>query len=67
MTKTTPKLHRDGTVTYWSVYRQVWVRRASAIPADELAAMDYMERSRVGGHLGMFTLEIIPAKSEAAS
>jgi len=38
--------HNDGTVTYWSVYRQVWVNRATTIPDRELAAMPSSERIR---------------------
>lgn len=45
------KYHRDGTVTYWSVYRQVWIERAVAVPADELAAMPAHARNRVQQHL----------------
>lgn len=44
-------LHRDGTVTYWSVYRQAWVRGASDVPDEELAAMEGRERERVSRHL----------------
>lgn len=44
--------HRDGTVTYWSVYNQVWARRASSVPNKELAAMSGDERERVQRHLG---------------
>lgn len=44
--------HRDGTVTYWSVYNQVWVKRAQSVPAKELAAMSSDERERVQRHLG---------------
>lgn len=43
--------HRDGTVTYWSVYYQVWVRRASIVSDRELAAMSGDERERVQRHL----------------
>ena len=43
--------HRDGSVTYWSVYQQVWVERARQVPADELAAMSSSERERVLRHL----------------
>ena len=40
--------HRDGTVSYWSVYQQVWVRRpADDIPDRELAAMTERQRCRV--------------------
>ena len=43
--------HRDGTVTYLSVYRQVWMRREATIPDRELAAMSPSERDRVMRHL----------------
>lgn len=41
--------HRDGTLTYWSVYDQVWIRRApmSSIPDQELAAMPRAIRTRI--------------------
>jgi hypothetical protein len=51
MTSTKPTMHRDATVTYWSVYGQVWVRRASSVPDRELAAMGDDERARVMRHL----------------
>lgn len=38
--------HRDGTVTYWSVYAQCWVCRASHVPARELATWSAGERAR---------------------
>ena len=44
-------LHSDGTITYWSVYQQVWVRRAEAIPARELAEMGAREREDAIAHL----------------
>lgn len=50
---TAPTLHRDGTVTYWSVYQQVWVSHAASIPDDELAAMGSRRRARVMRHLGV--------------
>jgi len=43
--------HRDGSVTYWSVYRQQWVRRTDWVPMSELAAMTRDERNRVIKHL----------------
>jgi len=43
--------HRDGTVTYWSVHNQVWVKRAGSVPDRELAAMSASERERVRRHL----------------
>jgi hypothetical protein len=51
MTKTKPKLNRDGTVTYWSVYSQQWRERVRSIPDRELAAMSRNDRSRVTAHL----------------
>ena len=44
---TRPTCHRDHTVSYWSVYQQVRVRRAHAVPAAELAALCYADRQRV--------------------
>lgn len=38
--------HRDGTVTYWSVYQQLWRRHQFTVPAAELAAWSAAERSR---------------------
>lgn len=48
-----PICHRDGTITYWSVYYQSWVKRAKNIPDRELAAMNARERDRVKKHLLM--------------
>lgn len=41
--------HRDGTVTYWSVYCQEWIRRAdpATIPDEEIAARSGRERERM--------------------
>lgn len=48
MTSTTNKYHRHGTVTFWSVYQQVWVRcDAARIDHAELAAMNDGERKRI--------------------
>lgn len=38
--------HDDGTVTYWSVYKQVWVRNVTTVPDAELAAWDARDRER---------------------
>lgn len=43
--------HRDGTVTYWSVYLQVWCR-SWHLDDRELAAMSHNERERVLRHTG---------------
>ena len=45
--------HADGTVTYWSVYRQCWIERARSVSDRELAAMSPHERERVIAHLYM--------------
>lgn len=47
-----PTCHHDQTVTYWSVYRQGWVR-SSRVPDAELAAMDTATRERVMRHLAV--------------
>lgn len=40
--------HRDGTVSYWDVYRQLWVREPAAAISDEvLASMSDTERARI--------------------
>lgn len=45
--------HRDGTVSYWSVYRQQYMERQCIVPDDELAAMSEDERVRVIRALGL--------------
>ena len=47
-----PTYHRDQTVTYWSVFKQSWVRSVR-IPDSELAAMDGATRERVMRHLAV--------------
>jgi hypothetical protein len=42
--------HSNGTVTFWSVYQQCWVRTAD-VSDRELAAMSSEERERVIRHL----------------
>ena len=45
------RYHRDRTVTYWSVYEQVWRRHAYYVPDRELAACSAPERHRIIRHL----------------
>lgn len=45
--------HRDGTITYWSVYEQRWIEREDDIPDRELATMSTEERNLVIRHLGL--------------
>jgi hypothetical protein len=46
-----PRLHRDGTVSYWSVAEDRWVNRASYVPDEELDRLDPWRRERVRRHL----------------
>jgi len=45
-----PSLHPDGTVTYWSVFEQRWIR-TDVIPDREFAAMLMDECERVFDHV----------------
>lgn len=44
-------LHRDGTITYWSVYNQSWERRVRVVPTRELVAMAKRDWRRILRHL----------------
>lgn len=44
--------HRDGTVSFWSVYRQQWVR-TRYITDREFAAMNPEQRERARKHLNV--------------
>ena len=46
-----PTLHADGTITYWAVYRQRWVRRVDWMPLEEQLALQPEERELVRGHI----------------
>ena len=46
-----PRLHRDGTVSYWSVAEGRWINRATHVPDKELGRMDPWRRERVRVHL----------------
>lgn len=45
----TPTLNPDGTLTYWSVFRQHWMRGIP--PVRELAAMSADERTAAIAHV----------------
>ena len=45
--------HEDGTITYWSVHKQQWVRRTTRISTQDLAAMSSEEADQVIAHLGL--------------
>ena len=51
MRKLDNRYYDDGTVTYWSVYEQVWVDHADFVPDRELSAMSESEREHVADHL----------------
>jgi hypothetical protein len=71
--RNTTKFHRDGTVTYWSIYRQQWFNRipATEISDEELSTMTNGERAvwqvaakrcrprvhRVGVSCGVFCID----------
>lgn len=44
--------HRDGSVSWWSVYSQSWHRTWTLPPDADLAAMSVAERKRIERHLG---------------
>lgn len=54
---TPPRCHRDGSVTYWSVYAQQWCRRVRGVSDAELAAMPTRGRARVIRHLDRYADE----------
>ena len=47
-----PRLHRDGTVSFWSYYRQEWIERAIWVPAEELQRMHSYDQRRIRKHIG---------------
>jgi len=46
-----PRLHRDGTISFWSYFRQEWVSRAIFVPAEEIERMHPLDQERVRKHL----------------
>jgi len=45
------KLHRNGDVTFWNVFRQGWVRLYASLISDEnLATMNDDQRDRIARH-----------------
>ena len=44
-----PTYHEDGTLTYWSVFNQLWMRGIP--PVRELAAMPSAERDAAISHV----------------
>ena len=55
------KLHRDGTVSYWSVTRKKWREKRLTIGQTDLRLLPPAERSRIAKHLD------IPLPTEQAS
>jgi hypothetical protein len=45
--------HKDGTVTYWSVFMNQWTQRACKVPDRELAAMNPDQRNKVINHIAV--------------
>lgn len=52
-------LHRDGTVTYFSVYQQQWLRRSTWVSDEELAAQG-KDRERMMHHLQAHAYSLSP-------
>ena len=48
------RLHKDGTISYWSVHEQVYKERVKSVPDQELAAMSGDERAKVTKHLDAY-------------
>ncbi len=52
MCKPANQLHEDGTVTYWSVYRQQWITEPiEEVPDREWVAWSSAERARAARKL----------------
>lgn len=51
-------IHRDGTISYWSVYRQVRREHVTTIPDEDLAALPTREREKIIGVLAPRELPI---------
>ncbi len=47
-----PRLHRDGTVSYWATDRGEWIAKALFVPTEELQRMHPYDQKRVRKHLG---------------
>ena len=47
-----PRLHRDGTVSYWSVTDGRWIDRTIHVPDEELERMAPRDRERVRRRTG---------------
>ena len=46
-----PRLHRDGTVSYWSFAQGRWIDHTFYVPDEELDRLDPWRRQRVQQHL----------------
>jgi hypothetical protein len=46
-----PRLHRDGTVSYWSFAECRWIDHTAHVPDEELDRLDPWRRERVIRHL----------------
>jgi hypothetical protein len=46
-----PRLHRDGTVSYWSFAEGRWIDHTFYVPDEELNRLDAWRRERVERHL----------------
>jgi len=45
-------IHKDGTVSFWCIYNQIWKRlNMEQIPPQNLASFSFEERSKIIGKL----------------
>lgn len=44
-------LHRDGSISYFSIYKQQWIQRACNMPDEELAARSGITRTKIIKHM----------------
>lgn len=54
--------HKDGTMTYWSVYSQTW-RRSYGISNDDLRAMSPQMQAKVSAHMVRHIRQMEAAKN----
>lgn len=60
-----PRLHRDGTVSFWSYHQQEWVQHAFYVPIEDLQVMEPYDQKRVRRHLGYEMAEALEPVEKA--
>ncbi len=49
------RIHRDGTISYWSRHQSMWVERSIYVPQEEIERMEPRDQKRVRNHMGLET------------